>query len=146
VRPTAAGPPAQDGAAAVLSFNGNKIVTTSGGGALVTDDAAIAARVRHLATQAREPVLHYEHRDVGFNLRLSNLLAALGRPQLADLAGRVERRRAMSARYRAALSALPGVTFMPEVDEDETARGTVPSWWLTSITLDPASRPSTGTG
>jgi dTDP-4-amino-4,6-dideoxygalactose transaminase len=131
-------PAGAQGVAAALSFNGNKIVTTSGGGALVTDDARIAARVRHLATQAREPVLHYEHHDIGFNYRLSNLLAALGRPQVAGIAGRVERRRAMSARYRAALSALPGVAFMPEVDEDEAALGTRASWWLTSITLDPA--------
>ena len=130
-------PAGADGEAAVLSFNGNKIVTSSGGGALVTDDPSIAARVRHLATQAREPVLHYEHRDVGFNLRLSNLLAALGRSQLDDLAGRVARRRAVSARYRAALATTPGVMFIPEPDAAETARGTVPSWWLTSIVLEP---------
>ena len=134
-------PAGADGDAAVLSFNGNKIVTSSGGGALVTDDAAIAARVRHLATQAREPVLHYEHRDVGFNLRLSNLLAALGRAQLDDLAGRVARRRAVADRYRTALAGLPGVTFIPEPDADETARGTVPSWWLTSIVLEPGVAP-----
>jgi dTDP-4-amino-4,6-dideoxygalactose transaminase len=121
----------------VLSFNGNKIVTTSGGGALVTDDADLAARVRHLATQAREPVLHYEHREVGFNQRLSNLLAALGRPQLATLSERVARRRAVAQRYRDALDGLPGVDFMPEVDGDEAALGTRASWWLTSLTLDP---------
>lgn len=130
-------PAGSDGVAAVLSFNGNKIVTTSGGGALVTDDTAIAGRVRHLATQAREPVLHYEHRDVGFNHRLSNLLAALGRPQVADLPARVDRRRAVSAAYRSALAEAPGVAFMPEPDAVETARGTVPSWWLTCLTLEP---------
>lgn len=130
-------PAGADGAAAALSFNGNKIVTTSGGGALVTDDAGLAARVRHLATQAREPVLHYEHRDVGFNHRLSNLLAALGRPQVADLGARVARRQRVAAAYRAALADAPGVAFMPAPFADEAARGTVPSWWLTCITLDP---------
>jgi dTDP-4-amino-4,6-dideoxygalactose transaminase len=126
------------GRAAVLSFNGNKIVTTSGGGAFVTDEEELAHRVRHLATQAREPVLHYEHREVGFNQRLSNLLAALGRPQLAALGERVARRRHVAERYRAALAHLPGVRFMPEVEADEAARGTMASWWLTSLTLDPA--------
>jgi dTDP-4-amino-4,6-dideoxygalactose transaminase len=132
-------PAGAQGDAAVVSFNGNKIVTTSGGGALVTDDATLAARVRHLATQAREPVLHYEHRDVGFNHRLSNLLAALGRPQLADLAGRVERRRSVAARYRAALEHRPGVTVMPDVSVEEAAHGTRSSWWLTSLTLEPGT-------
>jgi hypothetical protein len=130
-------PAGAQGDAAVVSFNGNKIVTTSGGGALVTDDANLAARVRHLATQAREPVLHYEHRDVGFNHRLSNLLAAMGRPQLAELPARVERRRAAAARYCDALEHLPGVRLMPDVPTDEAVRGTRASWWLTSLTLDP---------
>ena len=130
-------PAGSQGIAAALSFNGNKIVTTSGGGAFVTDVAALAARVRHLATQAREPVLHYEHKDVGFNHRLSNLLAALGRPQVAELASRVARRRAVGAAYRAALAGAPGVTFMPEPDVEESARGTVPTWWLTCLTLEP---------
>ena len=130
-------PAGSQGVAAALSFNGNKIITTSGGGALVTDDEALAARVRHLATQARELVLHYEHRDVGFNHRLSNLLAALGRPQVADLAGRVVRRRAVAAAYRTALAGAPGVVFMPEPDVEESAKGTVPTWWLTCLTLEP---------
>lgn len=73
------------GRAAAFSFNGNKIMTTSGGGMLVTDDAALAAKARYLATQARQPVVHYEHVDVGYNYRLSNLLAALGRAQLSRL-------------------------------------------------------------
>ena len=80
-----AGPAGADGAAAVVSFNGNKIITTSGGGALLCDDADMAERVRYLATQARQPVAHYEHVDIGFNYRLSNLLAAVGRAQLARL-------------------------------------------------------------
>lgn len=131
-------PVAAFGEAAVVSFNGNKVVTTSGGGALVTDDAALAARVRHLATQAREPVLHYEHREVGFNERLSNLLAALGRAQLARLPGLVERRRANRAAYHAALSDLPGVAFQRTETAEETAAGTRASAWLTCLTIDPA--------
>src|SRR5690606_35834541 len=70
------------GAASIVSFNGNKVMTTSGGGMLLTDDAVIADRVRYLSTQARQPVVHYEHTEVGYNYRLSNLLAALGRAQL----------------------------------------------------------------
>ena len=124
-------PAASFGAAAALSFNGNKIITTSGGGMLVTDDHRVADRVRHLATQAREPVLHYEHVDVGFNYRLSNLLAALGRAQLADLDRRVARRRAIFDRYRAALAEVPGVALMPE------APGAIGNRWLTCLTLDP---------
>jgi pyridoxal phosphate-dependent aminotransferase EpsN len=120
------------GVAAVLSFNGNKIITTSGGGALVTDDDQLAARVRHLSTQAREPDVHYEHTEVGFNYRMSNVLAALGRAQLATLEERVARRSAIEARYRLALEDLAGVAFAPE-----------PSWgysnhWLTCLTIDPA--------
>ena len=97
---------------------------------LVTDDAAVADRVRHLATQAREPVPHYEHVDVGYNYRLSNLLAAFGRAQLADLDRRVERRRAIFDRYVAALGHLPGVEFMPEAPTGRTNR------WLTCLTID----------
>jgi dTDP-4-amino-4,6-dideoxygalactose transaminase len=119
------------GAAAVFSFNGNKIITTSGGGMLVTDDAAVADRVRHLATQAREPARHYEHVDVGFNYRLSNLLAAVGRGQLRRLDAKVARRRAINARYRQHLEGLPGVVFAPD---DPTGE---PTHWLTCLTLDP---------
>ena len=85
------------GDAAVLSFNGNKIMTTSGGGMLLTADAGLAAHVRKLSTQAREPVLHYEHTEIGYNYRLSNILAALGRAQLARLDDMVERRRCWRA-------------------------------------------------
>jgi dTDP-4-amino-4,6-dideoxygalactose transaminase len=117
----------------VFSFNGNKIVTTSGGGALVSDRKEWVERARHLSTQAREPVLHYEHEEVGYNYRLSNLLAALGRSQLADLDQRVKSRRAVNAAYRAALGHLPGVGFMPD------AGSGLPSWWLTCITVDPTA-------
>jgi pyridoxal phosphate-dependent aminotransferase EpsN len=118
---------------AVLSFNGNKIITTTGGGMLVTDDAAMAGRVRHLATQAREPAPHYEHAEVGYNYRLSNLLAAFGSAQLADLQRRVERRREIFDRYVAGLSSVPGLGFMPEATYGRSNR------WLTCITLDEAA-------
>jgi pyridoxal phosphate-dependent aminotransferase EpsN len=102
------------GGMAALSFNGNKIITTSGGGALVTDDGDWAERARFLATQARDPAPHYEHSEVGYNYRMSNLLAALGRSQLADLDRRVVARRGHNAAYREGLGDLPGVGFMPE--------------------------------
>jgi pyridoxal phosphate-dependent aminotransferase EpsN len=119
------------GAVAALSFNGNKIITTSGGGALVTDDAEWAQRARFLATQARDPAPHYEHSEIGYNYRMSNLLAALGRSQLSDLDRRVERRRAHNTSYRGALGGLPGVEFMPE------APGSRSTFWLTCLTIDP---------
>jgi len=120
------------GRAAAFSFNGNKLVTTSGGGALVTDDEHLARRVRHLATQAREPAPHYEHAEVGTNERLSNLLAAVGRAQLATLDDRIARRRAIRARYEQGLGDLPGIGWNP-VDDD---RHRV-NHWLTCITIDP---------
>jgi len=120
------------GTAAVFSFNGNKIITTSGGGMLATDDERMAARVRHLASQAREPGPHYEHVEVGYNYRLSNLLAALGRAQLAGLADRLGRRRAIHDRYREGLGDLPGIGFQ------SAGPGHEPNRWLTCITLDHA--------
>ena len=114
---------------AAFSFNGNKIITTGGGGALV-GSAEATARARSLASQARLPVLHYEHDEVGFNYRLSNLLAGLGRGQLARLPDLVERRHAINARYRAALGPVDGVSFMPW-DERGRANG-----WLTVVLLD----------
>ncbi len=119
------------GLAGVFSFNGNKIITTSGGGMLVARSGALVDQARHLATQARDPFPHYEHSVLGFNYRLSNLLAALGRAQLAGLDSRIERRRAINTTYVAGLSDLPGVTFMPVADYGE------PNWWLTCIVVDP---------
>ena len=119
------------GEVAALSFNGNKIITTSGGGALVTDDQEWAERARFLATQAREPAPHYEHSEIGYNYRMSNLLAALGRSQLEDLARRVRVRREHNAAYREALGDLPGVEFMPE------APGSRATFWLTCLTIEP---------
>ncbi len=110
----------------VLSFNGNKIITTSGGGALLADDAGAIARARHLASQAREPAPHYQHSEMGFNYRLSNLLAAVGRGQLRYLADRVAARRAVFDRYRIGLGGLPGIEFMPEASYGTSTR------WLTA--------------
>ncbi len=116
---------------AILSFNGNKIITTSGGGMLVGRDKAHIERARFLATQARDPARHYEHSVIGYNYRLSNLLAAVGRAQLADLGRRVDARRTTNAYYRQNL-ALPGWEFMPEAS---FGRATA---WLTCATIDPA--------
>src|SRR4051812_17433800 len=102
------------GECAAFSFNGNKIITTSGGGMLVSHRADIVERARHLATQARDPAPHYQHSDIGYNYRLSNLLAAVGRGQLKSLPDKLARRRAVNEHYRGALSHLPGVDFMPE--------------------------------
>jgi dTDP-4-amino-4,6-dideoxygalactose transaminase len=123
------------GAAAVFSFNGNKIITTSGGGALVTDDPEIARKVRKWATQSREPYPWYEHEEIGFNYRLSNVLAALGRSQLARLPEIMEKRRSIRDRYATALEALPGVTVMGD-----------PPWgkwngWLTTVRFDSSLHP-----
>jgi pyridoxal phosphate-dependent aminotransferase EpsN len=120
------------GLMAGLSFNGNKIITTSGGGALVTDSDELAERARFLATQARDPAPHYQHSEVGFNYRMSNLLAGLGRSQLADLERRVRIRREHNTAYRNALGSLPGIEFMPE------AEGSRSTFWLTVLTISPA--------
>jgi len=114
----------------VLSFNGNKIITTSGGGMLLSDDARWTDRARFLATQAREPAPHYQHETVGYNYRLSNLLAAVGRGQLAVLDERVAARRANFRFYSDALGELPGVTMMPLDPRGES------NCWLSCLTLD----------
>ena len=115
----------------VFSFNGNKIMTTSGGGMLVTNDARRAAEVKYLATQAREPVSHYEHEQIGYNYRISNLLAAIGRAQLEGLPAKIGRRREIRQTYRAGLAGVPGVRFIPE-----SAAG-ASNAWMTVITVDP---------
>lgn len=119
------------GAAAALSFNGNKVMTTSGGGMLLSDDLDLLARARYLSTQARQPVPWYEHVDIGYNYRLSNLLAALGRAQLARLDAMIGRRREINSRYRAALADVEGLTFLGQ-------EGDGGNDWLTSAVLDPA--------
>lgn len=119
------------GDAAVVSFNGNKIMTTSGGGMLLTDDERLAAHVRKMSTQAREPGIHYEHAELGFNYRLSNLLAALGRAQLRRLDDMIARRRGWRERYRSLFDASPGVRILGgDLDADDNC-------WLTAITVDP---------
>ena len=118
------------GDAAILSFNGNKIITTSGGGMLVTRHKAWADEARFLATQARDPAPHYEHSTYGYNYRLSNICAAIGLGQMQVLDERVMRRREIFARYKAALSR-PGITFMPE------PKGLYSTHWLTALTIDP---------
>lgn len=118
------------GRASVFSFNGNKIMTTSGGGMLVTDDAEIADRVRYLATQARQPVAHYEHTDIGYNYRLSNLLAALGRAQLSRLDDMIRRRHRWRSEYRALFADTDGVSvFGGDDDAEDNA-------WLTAVLVD----------
>ncbi len=114
-----------------FSFNGNKIITTSGGGMLVTENSAWGQKVRHLATQARDPAIHYEHSQVGYNYRLSNLLAAVGRGQLAVLEDRVARRRANFEFYSRSLGDVPGIEFMPEAPFGRATR------WLTCALVDP---------
>jgi dTDP-4-amino-4,6-dideoxygalactose transaminase len=119
------------GSLAIFSFNGNKIITTGGGGMLVSHNRQWIDRARYLATQARQPVSHYEHSEIGFNYRASNLLAAIGRGQLRSLGQRVARRRANNQFYRNHLAEVPGIGFMP------LAPYGVPSCWLTCITIEP---------
>jgi dTDP-4-amino-4,6-dideoxygalactose transaminase len=123
------------GRVGIFSFNGNKIITTSGGGMLVADDADLVARARKLSTQAREPAPHYEHVEVGFNYRMSNVLAGIGRGQLRVLAQRVERRRHVFDTYRQALADLPGVQWMPEPQGMRSTR------WLTCMLLPGSDAP-----
>jgi pyridoxal phosphate-dependent aminotransferase EpsN len=118
------------GGVGVFSFNGNKVITTSGGGMLVAHDPDLIARTRYLATQAREPTPHYEHSEIGYNYRLSNVLAALGRAQLRSLPEKVARRRAINQQYRAAFAGVPGIGFMPNDPGGDSSN------WLTVITVD----------
>jgi dTDP-4-amino-4,6-dideoxygalactose transaminase len=123
------------GQAAIFSFNGNKIITTSGGGALVTDDAEIARKVRHWSTQSREPFPWYEHEEIGYNYRMSNILASIGRAQLKRLPDIVERRRQIRDSYATALETTPGVRVMGD-----------PPWgtwngWLTTVRFDSSMHP-----
>ncbi len=119
------------GAASAFSFNGNKIMTTSGGGMLVSDDEALIAHARKLSTQAREPFPWYEHTEHGYNYRLSNILAAIGRAQLGRLDELIGRRRAIRARYVDALGALDGVRVL-----GSEADAHFDNCWLTSIVVD----------
>ncbi|GLH64129.1 aminotransferase class I/II-fold pyridoxal phosphate-dependent enzyme [Parageobacillus sp. G301] len=114
----------------IYSFNGNKIITTSGGGMLVSDDVEALQKARFLATQARDPAPHYQHSQVGYNYRMSNIVAGIGRAQLEVLDERVKARRAIFDRYVQALGDIEGVHFMPELE------GTMSNRWLTTLTIN----------
>ena len=128
----------------VFSFNGNKILTTSGGGALVTYDRALAEKARFLATQAKDDAPHYQHSELGYNYRLSNVLAGIGRGQMGLLDDRVKRRREIFNWYREHLAGLPGITVAPAPEHADSRSNR----WLTTILLNPAEdaeTPPTGT-
>ena len=132
-------PAGSTGQAAIFSFNGNKIITTSGGGVLVTDDAVIARKVRHWSTQSREPLPWYEHEEIGYNYRMSNILASIGRAQLKRLPDIVKRRREIRDRYATTLDTIPGVSVMSD-----------PPWgtwngWLTTVRFNQSILPGTPT-
>jgi len=116
----------------VLSFNGNKIITTSGGGALLSDDEEKIKKARFLATQARDNAPHYQHSEIGYNYRMSNILAGIGRGQLEVIEDRVISRRANNSFYREAFSDIPGITFQTEPSEKFFS-----NYWLTTIIVDP---------
>jgi dTDP-4-amino-4,6-dideoxygalactose transaminase len=122
------------GQVSVFSFNGNKILTTSGGGALLTPNAELAAQARFLATQAKDAAPHYQHSQVGFNYRLSNLLAGIGRGQMELLEDRVKRRREIFNWYQENLLAVPGLGVAPATE----LAGSRSNRWLTTILLDPS--------
>ena len=117
--------------AAIFSFNGNKIITTAGGGLLASEDAALVLQARKLSQQAREPAPYYEHLEVGYNYRLSNILAAIGLGQMQVLEQRVSAKRRIFESYRHLLADLPGLQFMPEAPYGRGNR------WLTVILIDP---------
>jgi dTDP-4-amino-4,6-dideoxygalactose transaminase len=126
-------PAGAQGDIAAFSFNGNKVITTSGGGMLVSRNRDWIEHARKLSTQARDPAPHYQHTELGFNYRLSNLLAAVGRAQLSVLGERVAARRRVNALYRELLAGAPGIELMPEAPY---GRG---NCWLTCILVDPAA-------
>lgn len=119
------------GRCAIFSFNGNKIITTSGGGMLVSSDAALIERARFLATQARDPAPHYQHSAVGYNYRLSNVLAGIGRGQLRVLPERIAARKGNFEQYKAAFEGVVGIEMMPIAPYGE------PNYWLTVVVIDP---------
>lgn len=115
----------------IYSFNGNKIITTSGGGALVSNDVEALEKAKFLATQARDPAIHYQHSEIGYNYRMSNIVAGIGRGQLEVLEERVYQRREIFYRYYEALKDIPGVNFQPELEDTKSNR------WLTALTIEP---------
>ncbi|WP_216830628.1 DegT/DnrJ/EryC1/StrS family aminotransferase [Alkalihalobacterium elongatum] len=119
----------------IFSFNGNKIITTSGGGMLVSNNEERIAKVRFWATQSRDQARHYQHSELGFNYRMSNIVAGIGRGQLKVLDQRVQKKKYIYEFYRRELAGLEGVEFMPNNDWDD------PNYWLSSITLNGNVRP-----
>ena len=115
----------------IFSFNGNKIITTSGGGMLISNDLEALEKARFWATQARDSARHYQHSEVGYNYRLSNVLAGIGRGQLQVLNDRIDARRCVFERYYTALSGVKGIEFMPEASYGHSTR------WLTALTVNP---------
>ncbi|MCL9662790.1 aminotransferase class I/II-fold pyridoxal phosphate-dependent enzyme [Paenibacillus hunanensis] len=116
----------------IFSFNGNKIITTSGGGMLISDDIAALEKARFLATQARDQAKHYQHSEIGYNYRLSNILAGIGRGQLQVLEQRIEQKRAIFEQYHQAFSSMNHITFTAEASYGKTNR------WLTTMLIDPS--------
>ena len=123
--------PGTFGRLGIYSFNGNKIITTSGGGMLISNDKELVDKARFWSTQARDPVPHYEHSDLGYNYRMSNVLAAIGRGQLRVLEDRVAAKRRIFMFYQQVLGDLPGIEFMPEARFGQATR------WLTCLTVNP---------
>ncbi|AKC82469.1 pyridoxal phosphate-dependent aminotransferase [Verrucomicrobia bacterium IMCC26134] len=123
--------PGTFGRCGIFSFNGNKIITTSGGGMLVSDDPILVQQAKFLATQARDHEEYYQHSQIGYNYRLSNILAALGRSQLRVLDARVAARRETFARYQELLDGIDGLEFMPEASFGRSSR------WLVCVLIDP---------
>jgi pyridoxal phosphate-dependent aminotransferase EpsN len=123
-------PAGASGWASAYSFNGNKIITTSGGGMLCSNDGELIAKAKHWATQAKDPGHLYRHSEIGYNYRLSNVLAAIGLAQLAVLDERVAARRRIAEYYRGRLGQLPGISFMPKASYGE------PNYWLSVIRVD----------
>ncbi|MBC9785841.1 DegT/DnrJ/EryC1/StrS family aminotransferase [Heliobacterium chlorum] len=112
----------------IFSFNGNKIITTSGGGMILSNDHEGIEKMKFWATQAREPVRHYEHKEIGYNYRMSNICAGIGRGQLAALDKRISERKAVRQQYVEAFKNLP-VEFMPILQKGS------PNYWLTVLTV-----------
>ncbi|MBO4902151.1 MAG: aminotransferase class I/II-fold pyridoxal phosphate-dependent enzyme [Lachnospiraceae bacterium] len=117
----------------IFSFNGNKIITTSGGGMLVSRDETVTKKATFLATQAREPARHYEHKEIGFNYRMSNIVAGVGRGQLKHLEEHIAAKKKIYMQYRDAFSDIPAIRMNPYLEESE------PNFWLSCITIDPVS-------
>nr|WP_309299986.1 DegT/DnrJ/EryC1/StrS family aminotransferase [Caldithrix abyssi] len=125
------------GQLAILSFNGNKIITTSGGGMLLSNDEQKIKSARFLATQARDDAPHYEHSQIGYNYRMSNILAAIGRGQLKVLERRVQKKRSIFEFYHKRLAKYEGISFQPELDHTHSNR------WLTCMVIDPQNTKTT---